>query len=78
MQNRLSCLPRIAQHWEFVEVNAAGDGYVTAAVALEEEIYAIPPDDITQVGDLITMANIPPLTDGLLLYFTAEARTLPA
>ena len=73
LQNRpLLPAPDSTNIGEFVEVNAAGDGYVTAAVALEEEIYAIPPDDITQVGDLITMANIPPLTDGLLLYFTAE------
>ena len=38
----------------------------------EEEVYAVPPDDVTQAGNVITLANLPPLSDGLLLYFTAE------
>ena len=45
---------------------------------VEEGVYAVPPDDVTQVGNLITLANLPPLSDGLLLYFTAEgANTAP-
>ena len=37
-----------------------------------EGVYAVPPDDVTQAGDIVTLANLPPLSDGLLLYFTAE------
>ena len=38
----------------------------------QEGVYVVPPDDVTQAGNVITLANLPNLTDGLLLYFTAE------
>ena len=57
--------PSTSNVLQFARVNADGDAYETAAVAIAdipEEIYAVPAADVTQVGNAITLANVPTLT----------------
>ena len=56
---------------EFARVNSAGTGYVTSAIDINapEDVFAVPAVDVTQVGNAITLADVPTLTNGLILHF---------
>ena len=64
--------PANSNNLQYARVNAGGTAYETAAIVIPdapEEIYAVPPADVTQVGNAITLTDVPTLTNGLILHF---------